>query len=262
MKKNVDWRPFADRLTTLAKAEGHSRFLDRAFAFLNDYVIVDSCAVFKVAADKVSGAEHLCTFGTLQADVADKLAQDYISNGFKNDPMVQTALLTPRVRVRRLPDTQYSRAYRSQYFNKAGLIDKITSIHSSKNVLFLVSFYRIEGHGVFTAEDFKDLERLAPIIGRFVLRHIRISRGNKNLAETYEDRIAQLVQDTTQIFAHLSARERQVCQNILLGQQEKDIAQQLNVTLNTVVTYRRRIYAKLNIGSKAELFQLALISQT
>lgn len=262
MKEKLDWRPFADRLTELAKAEGTSRFLDQAFIFLNDFVIVDSCAVFKVAGDKVSGAEHLCTFGALKSGLAQLLAKDYVARGFKNDPMVQTALLSSNVRVRRLPRSQYSQSYQSQYFKKANLIDKVTSIHSSKNVLFLVNFYRVEDHGKFTAKDFRDLERLAPIIGRFVLRHAQLTQSKENLHDAYEQKIAQLVDDNTQIFSRLSERERQICKKILLGQEEKDIADNLEIALNTVITHRRRLYRKFDIRSKSELFQLALIAQT
>lgn len=260
MKKISDWRPFADGLTDLARTEGQTQFLDQAFIFLNDYIHVDSCAVFKVSVDKQSGAEHLCTFGKLDANLTELLAQDYIVNGFKNDPMVQTALLSPNVRVRRLSRTHYSQAYRSQYFKKAGLVDKVTSIHTSRNVLFLVSFYRAEGNGVFTTKDFRDLERLAPIIGRFVLRHIRLRQNIEHSESEYEQKIAILVEDNTQIFSKLSHKEREVCQKILLGQQEKDIASSLNIALNTVITHRRRIYSKLSIVSKIELFQLALMS--
>jgi len=261
MKKKSDWRSFADRLTELAKSEGTSCFLDQAFIFLNDFILVDSCAVFKVAADKISGAEHLCTFGTLKPDLAKLLAEDYVAKGFKNDPMVQTALLSANVRVRRLPSSQYSQSYQSQYFKKARLIDKVTSIHSSKSVLFLVNFYRAEGHGNFTTQDFKDLERIAPIIGRFVLRHVKLTQGKEYLSDAYEQKITQLVDDSTQIFSRLSRRERQICKSILLGTEEKDIAVSLGITLNTVITHRRRLYRKFDIGSKAELFQLALIAQ-
>ena len=261
-KTHIDWRLFAHRLTDLSKAEGQERFLDRAFLFLNDYVTVDSCAVFKVAGDKISGAQHLCTFGTLQPDLANSLAQDYVTNGFKNDPMVQTALLSPTIKVRRLPRSHYSNSYRSQYFHKAKLVDKITSIQASKNILFLVNFYRQEQNGIFTLEDFADLERLAPIIGRFVLRHTRLSHDTKNLKDVYEKRISHLIQDNTQIFSRLSLQERKVCENILMGLQEKQIASKLGLKLNTIITYRRRLYAKLNIGSKTELFQLAFISQS
>jgi len=159
-----------------------------------------------VSADKTSGAEHLCTFGTLNSNLADLLAEDYAKNGFKNDPMVQTALLSPKVRVRHLPGSQYSSSYRSQYF-----------------------------------AEFRDLERLAPIIGRFVLRHVRLAREKHVLDSAYEQRITRLVEDNTQIFSRLSPRERQVCKQILLG---------------------RRLYGKLNIRSKTELFQLALMALT
>ena len=124
---------------------------------------------------------------------------------------------SPTIKVRRLPRSHYSNSYRSQYFHKAKLVDKITSIQASKNILFLVNFYRQEQNGIFTLEDFADLERLAPIIGRFVLRHTRLSHDAKNLKEVYEKRISHLVQDSTQIFSKLSLQERRVCENILMG---------------------------------------------
>ncbi len=259
--KQTDWRLFADRLTALAKSEGQSRFLDQAFLFLNNFAKVDSCATFKISADKTSGAEHLCTFGTLNSNLADLLAEDYAKNGFKNDPMVQTALLSPKVRVRHLPGSQYSSSYRSQYFEKAKLIDKVSSIHTSKNVIFLVNFYRTEQHGPFNTSEFRDLERLAPIIGRFVLRHVRLAREKHVLDSAYEQRITRLVEDNTQIFSRLSPRERQVCKQILLGIEEKYVARSMKVTLSTIITHRR-LYGKLNIRSKTELFQLALMALT
>lgn len=262
IQKQTDWRPFADSLTSLAQSEGHDSFLDQAFVFLNDFVTVDSCSVFKVSADKKSGAQHLCTFGLLKPELADLLAEDYVKNGFKNDPMLQTALLSPNVRVRHLPDSQYSTAYRNQYFEKAKLIDKVSSIHTSKNVLFLVNFYRLDGHGQFEMTDFNDLERLAPIIGRFVLRHVRLMHDRYILDDAYERRVTQIVEDSTQIFARLSPREREVCKHSLLGTEEKDIAAMMNVSLSTIITHRRRLYGKLDIGSKVELFQLTLMAQT
>jgi len=261
LDKSPDWRSFADRLTLLVQSEGQERFLDQAFLFINEFITVDSCAVFKVSADKVSGAQHLCTFGSLKPNLAKLLAQDYVRHGFKNDPMVQTALLSPKIRVRRLSDTQYSSSYRSQYFDKAELIDKITSVHMSKNVLFLVNFYRLKKHGIFTTDNFKDLERLAPIIGRFVLRHVRLTQSLSKEERAFEQRIHQIIHDNTQIFSKLSAREREVCYYNLLGWEEKDIAAHIGLSVNTIITHRRRIYGKLHINSKAELFRLALMVQ-
>jgi len=257
-KKKNDWRPFAEKLTSLSKSEGQISFLDRAFEFLNEFIMVDSCAVFKVSADKTSGAEHLCTFGRLEPEISEQLAQNYVKNGFKNDPMVQTALLSSKVRVRHIPDSQYSQAYRSQFFEKANLVDKVSSIHTSRNILFLVSFYRLKGHGKFTRKDFKDLERLAPIIGRFVLRHTRLLHYRNNTPPSYERRMTELIDNETQIFGRLSPREREVCKYSLLGYEEKEIANSMKLSLSTIITHRRRSYNKLEIKSKTDLFQLAL----
>jgi len=254
--KSSNWRSFAERLTSLSQSEGQPHFLSEAFLLLNDLITVDSCAMFKVAADKTTGAQHLCTFGRLKDDLAALLAEDYVKHGFKNDPMVQTALLSPNARVRRLPNTHYSSLYRSQYFQKAKLIDKVSSIHASKNVLFLVNFYRLETTGPFDTKEFEDLQRLAPIIGRFVLRLAQdLPLGRHQLSQ----KIDQIMDDNTQAFSRLSTRERDVCRHSLLGKEEKDIAEIMQVSKSTVITHRRRIYAKLNIGSKTELFQIALM---
>jgi len=257
---NSDWRPFAQRLTTLAEAEGQSDFLTKIFHFLNDFVIVDSCAVFKIAADKTTGAEHLCTFGNLNPELSDLLAEDYIRNGFRNDPMVKTALTSTNARVRHIPGSQYPSEYRSQYFEKAGLIDKVSSTHVVQNVIFLVSFYRLKGHGTFDSRDFKDLQQLAPILGRFVLRHFQTTRKVTIPSQSLSEKIKSVINDNTQTFSKLSPKEREVCEAILMGTSEANIAKAMGLTKHTVVSYRRRIYAKLNLSSKPDLFKLLLMT--
>jgi len=256
--RSADWRPFAESLTRLADNEGKEQFLDLLFEFLNSFVHVDSCSVFKISADKTTGARHLCTFGSLEEGLANLLAKDYVINGFKNDPMVQTAIRSPRVKVRHLPSSHYSPNYRSQYFKKADLIDKVTSIHSSQSVLFVVNFYRIERSGEFSQIEFKDLETLAPIISKFVLSHTQLKERHSQ--NDYADKVFQLINDETQIFTVLSPKERDVCRAILLGQDEKGIAAAMGISLNTVITHRRRLYSKLNITSQSELFKLALMA--
>jgi DNA-binding NarL/FixJ family response regulator len=56
--------------------------------------------------------------------------------------------------------------------------------------------------------------------------------------------------------AFLSHREQQVCQAVLQGKKNEIIADELGVSLNSVVTYRKRAYEKLGISSRAQLFAL------
>lgn len=257
----LSWRGLSDGLTLLSGTLGTPKFLDEAFRLLNRLVTVDSCAVFKISSDKISGAQHLCTFGVLNDDLADFLAERYVTHGFLKDPVVQTAL-PMRSRLRHVPRGQYSEAYRSEYFRKADLIDKVTSLHSSRTALFSVNFYRVTENGKFSNNDLADLERLGPILSQYVLRHAAfVTKKAETDMDVVRHRVETLLDDATTIFAQLSQRERQVCKRLLLGLTEKDLAADLDVALTTVITYRQRLYAKLDVGTKEELFQLAWVAQ-
>jgi DNA-binding CsgD family transcriptional regulator len=56
----------------------------------------------------------------------------------------------------------------------------------------------------------------------------------------------------------LTARERDVCANILLGFSSEAIACELAISLNSVLTYRRRAYQRLGITSQNELFSIVM----
>jgi DNA-binding NarL/FixJ family response regulator len=56
----------------------------------------------------------------------------------------------------------------------------------------------------------------------------------------------------------LTAREQQVLTALLRGTSSEGIATQLDLKPSSVITYRRRAYAKLGIATQAELFALCL----
>lgn len=58
-------------------------------------------------------------------------------------------------------------------------------------------------------------------------------------------------------FAALSEQEQILVSLILAGHTESSVAKAMNITLNTQKSYRKNVYAKLDIHSKRELFDLA-----
>ncbi|WP_206099332.1 response regulator transcription factor [Rheinheimera mangrovi] len=56
----------------------------------------------------------------------------------------------------------------------------------------------------------------------------------------------------------LTDKEQQIVCLLLQGFDSEDIAQQLHISAGTVKNHRKKIYAKLQIGSLSELFQLFL----
>lgn len=59
----------------------------------------------------------------------------------------------------------------------------------------------------------------------------------------------------------LSNREQEITRLILLGYSSKGIAERLGITPGTVKNHRKHLYAKLQINSQAELFNLFLLYQ-
>ena len=60
----------------------------------------------------------------------------------------------------------------------------------------------------------------------------------------------------SQHYPELTAREREVCDLLLLGCSSDAIALRLGITRHTVKDHRKRIFRKLRLGSLAELFSL------
>jgi DNA-binding CsgD family transcriptional regulator len=56
----------------------------------------------------------------------------------------------------------------------------------------------------------------------------------------------------------LSPREVEVCIRIMLGVTSEGIGIDLGISRNTVLTYRKRAYARLNISSQNQLFRLVM----
>lgn len=63
---------------------------------------------------------------------------------------------------------------------------------------------------------------------------------------------------SSQVFAVLSPREREVLQLLAEGKSTKEIAEKLNVSVKTIETHRKQIMDKLNMRSIAELTKYAI----
>lgn len=72
-------------------------------------------------------------------------------------------------------------------------------------------------------------------------------------AKVFEDDIETTMDTTNGIFNLLTAREQQIAQQILLGQQNKIIADELSITERTVKAHLSTIFKKLKVRNRLEL---------
>ncbi|MBL4749931.1 MAG: helix-turn-helix transcriptional regulator [Amylibacter sp.] len=97
------------------------------------------------------------------------------------------------------------------------------------------------------------LKEIYPVLSSAVLKHYEFA------AEDFDTSTANPSQEHWfQSFGEgvLTKRERSVARMILTGHSSNSIVLNLDISLPTVKTHRRNIYAKLQISSQAELFSL------
>jgi DNA-binding CsgD family transcriptional regulator len=272
-----------ERLGRVVQSLGGPAFEGELLALLNEILPIDHCVVFTYSED---GLGHLFTHGKMPAERARELADDYVRHYHARDPLYAAltdgtpgALDAPRPLDLH---ADYDPAYRNHFFDRNGLVDKTSVIGRLERDRVLCNFFRMEGTSPYSADERRRLERVLPLVAGLVAAHYRLARpqtpagtgtaGERPAgAETDPadgphvqtlDRTRSLVRTVvgTRVppFDRLTARERDVCERILLGYTSMGIGLDLKIALSSVLTYRKRAYQKLGIGTQNELFALCL----
>ncbi len=180
----------------------------------------------------------------------------YLGGLYRRDPNFGASIA--QVTVRKLhrdaiPDPDY----RERCYVRAGLLERLTvAIPDGKRLLALNLYRRVDG-GEFSAGETERIEGLRKFLAALALKHVG-TIGMLLRSRERGDRIAALAARLHALDARLSRRERDVAARILAGMTSEGIALDLGVSRNTVLTYRKRAYARLGVSSQAELFSLCL----
>lgn len=88
----------------------------------------------------------------------------------------------------------------------------------------------------------------------------KIVSGRKYINSSLAEKLAENLGSGNNIFLHdkLSDREYQIMCNIALGKSAEEIAEELSLSINTIYTYRNRIFEKMSMKSNVELTQYAV----
>lgn len=255
-----------EQLQRLTRALGSKEFEEQVVALLNLVLPIDHCVVFTHGAE---GVGHLFTHGKMEARTAEQLANDYVHQYHDRDPMFASLASVEADdpdKVRPLDlQTDYDPAYRNHFFDRNGLIDKTSTVGRVKDGSVLCNFYRMAGSPRYSPEDRARLERILPLVTAFIAAHFRMVRKpNVDTQDGVAPRertrslVHTIIGKQVPPFDRLTVREREVCERIVLGYTSIGIGLDLDISLSSVLTYRKRAYDKLGIGSQNELFALCL----
>ncbi|CUX04117.1 LuxR C-terminal-related transcriptional regulator [Rhizobium pusense] len=144
--------------------------------------------------------------------------------------------------------------YRHDCFTSTGVKHRVSLLKWHERGIIKLSFHRTERAGPFSADAMNEIVPWAEVLASLLIKHdlVRPSpRSGVEAAERYKLSIGIYCPE-------LTAREREVCGLIAVGLSSEAIALTLNVSVNTVLTFRRRAYTKLSISSQNELMRILL----
>lgn len=239
---------FDQALGDLVLALGEPEFADRFAQACADQCAADQVTAF-ILDDK--GARCVLAHRPSDPDLVESLCQKYTSAYIARDPLLETPAGDGDFETRRLTASEIvDRSYRNRLFRDVGLAGKISAIARwSRRTLYINLYFREAGRARMEAA-LDNLAARGPVLMSCLQKHDRLIGGalgaqaGRPRAEAYLEKR----------FPSLSQREIQTCALILCGCTIDGVARALNVSPTTAVTFRKRAYAKLSIGSRGELF--------
>ena len=141
--------------------------------------------------------------------------------------------------------------YRLECYAEGEVIERI-SICKAGDIQIIANAYRQRSTGPFEQEQIERLEAGSPIVIAAIEKHLQLTRLSREaIPAPGLDVIVTRLRGIEK--AGLSIREAQVLAHIFMGNDQNTIAQEIGLQTSTVVTYRRRGYAKFGVRNKSEL---------
>src|SRR5262249_52993893 len=142
--------------------------------------------------------------------------------------------------------------YRSDCYHAAGLTERLSVVERRPEGLMRANFYLERQHS-FGDDVIDRVNESTPLLMAALWRHhqtMSVGKGS-GAASSFRVRLKKVAPS-------LSERELDVCSLVAGGVTSQGIALELGVGVNTVLTYRKRAYARLRISSQNELMRFLM----
>jgi LuxR family transcriptional regulator, activator of tox operons len=223
------------------------------------------------AAHEATACEHLTAFAfsgaarprvllacnTGAQPVARWTAEKYISKYWTLDPLSQIdpprAFDEQELGVRVHSEDIGDSDYKEECYTAVGLKERVSLVQSRNDETFRINFYKSGTPGCFAPEEVDRIFEASDLIMSLLAKHDSTAPAPRGpgAAAVFQRRLEQLGKS-------LPKREIEVCSRIATGMSSEGIGLDLGISLNTVLTHRKRAYARLRISSQNELLRLLL----
>lgn len=240
-------------LSHLVAGIGDAGFADRLMLAFNALCAADMCSGFAIQGDRPR-ALFAASMDPKRSAFAHIATLRYVQKYWKRDTTASSTLGRAHRNVqtiRRPSSVIRDLDYRHECYAEGEVVERI-SICKAGAVQIIANAYRWRNSGPFSQSQIEDLETASPIVVAAIDKHRQLTAASRQTAPLPNpDGIAMRLRGFDK--AGLSEREVQVLAHILAGTDQATIARVIGVEASTVVTYRRRGYAKFGVRNKSEL---------
>ncbi len=242
-----------ESMAPAVSALGGIGFASALVAALNRAVPVDHVCLMRFA-DR-SGPPVLESASWRGGQRVGQVQQAYLAGLYRHDPVAQLPV-GHGATVHLMDGEAIADAnYRRMWQGPAGLQQRWSVISTVGGHRVALHLYRLAASGAFSCDERAWLDEWASLLAALAAKHVEIV-GVQLRSRDRADRVEALSARLHAVCGTLTPRERAVLARVLLGMTSQGIALDLCIGMASVLTYRKRGYARLGVTSQAELFAL------
>jgi len=183
------------------------------------------------------------------------IAQKYVVEYWKHDPANRLAgnARTAELALRFAPNEISDKSYRRDCYGNFDLVDRFSILRKRGETTARLNLYRSRTSGRFSEAQIGAVVDASSVLFALALKHQDLRRPVEGAADAARRRL--LLAEPS-----LTPRELDICTGIIGGQTSEAIALSLGLSVNTVLTYRKRAYFRLGISTQNELMRLLIMS--
>jgi LuxR family transcriptional regulator, activator of tox operons len=243
--------PLRAQLARLIAVVGTPKFESELFDVAHDALHCEHVTAFV----KESNARPRVVLAANIGDtpIARPLADIYIARYWDLDPANRGVPLCHNgesVALRIAPETDINDdLYRRDCYTAPRISERLTLMQRHGEDVYRLNFYAGPRQR-FAAPVVELLLKSGDLLMSLVMKNDAASEAMQ--PQTFTSRLRLIA-------PNIPPREAEVCTAIMLGMTSEAIALKLGISVNTVLTYRKRAYSRLNISCQNELMRLILV---
>ena len=245
-----------DTAADLIATVGRPAFSESLMRASRAMIDADYCTLF--AFSDARDPMCLVATGIESPNAAVRASQHYLDGHWRSDPLLHMPKLDEHA-VHHVFSSEITDIYRRDCYDIPRIRDRLTLLFREGPTIFRMSFYRYLKRSCFDDGDTSLLNEAERLLHESAKRHFSLSNQHGVDPRTGRPSLS-LMKERLEMDAGLSPREVEVCGRILLGMTAEGIASDLNLGITSVLTYRKRAYAKLEVTSRNELFARYLVN--